>query len=52
MAGWGIDGGAALHFDGTVPRTLLKTEGATGARFVSADSSVTPRLAEHLLPAL
>lgn len=51
VPGWGIDGGAALHFEDTAPRTLLKKAGASGARFVSVDGEgAPPTPAEHLLP--
>lgn len=33
--GWGLDEGAALHFRGNGPATLLKPAGALGATFVS-----------------
>jgi peptidase E len=35
VSGWGLDGGAALHFEGTAPRALLKIPGTVGATFVS-----------------
>jgi len=38
--GWGLDDGAALHFRGTNPKTLLKAPGTVGATFVSADTRV------------
>jgi hypothetical protein len=49
-AGWGIDAGAALHFEGTAPRTLLKVPSTLGAAFCSPAGESQLNLAEFLLP--
>jgi dipeptidase E len=49
--GWGIAAGAALHFEGTAPRTLLKVPGTAGATFVAPAAVAPPALAEFVLPA-
>jgi dipeptidase E len=52
VPGWGIDAGAALHFEGTAPRTVLKVTSSVGATLVSPgviDGSNS--LAEVVLPA-
>jgi peptidase E len=39
--GWGIDGGAAIHFQGSTPSKVLAPAGTRGACFVSADEADT-----------
>jgi dipeptidase E len=50
--GWGIDAGAALHFEDTAPRAVLKIANSVGAAFISPGVTEGPNnLREFVLPA-